>query len=75
VVNATAPVAMIDLEGTFTPATTTEPAKAAFDVTRALTLPLACGVRRYAFEVRGLLATGSVVTLARGHVTVIGSFA
>lgn len=75
VVNATAPASVIDMDGVFTPATTTEPAKAAFDVTRAMTLRLDCGVRRYAFEVRGLLASGSVVTLARGHVTVIGSFA
>ena len=75
VANGGAKVALTVTTGTYTPATTTEPAKAEFDLARADTLLLECGVRRYQFEVRALMPSGSVITLATGHVTVIGTFA
>ncbi|MDP3228514.1 MAG: hypothetical protein Q8N13_11135 [Acidovorax sp.] len=67
------PLAVIDIEGTFVPATSTTPADAKFDIPRAESLKLAPGVRRYMLEVRGLLASGSVITMARGQLTVLSS--
>lgn len=65
------PAPLLDIDGTYTAAQPTSAATAAFDVLRIQTLALASGVRAYTFEVRGLLASGGVVTLARGHVTVL----
>ena len=65
------PAPLLDIDGTYTAAAPTSAAKAVFDVLRIQTLALASGVRAYTFEVRGLLASGGVVTLARGHVTVL----
>jgi len=62
---------VLDIDGTFTDQTTGAPAIVSFDVPRALTLTLESGVRRYDFEVRGLLPSGSVTTLARGLLTVL----
>lgn len=67
------PVAVIEIVGTFVAATPTTPADAKFNVPRLETLKLAPGVRRYMLEVRGVLASGSVVTMARGQLTVLGS--
>lgn len=67
------PLAVIDIEGTFVAATSTTPADAKFNIPRAETLKLAPGVRRYMLEVRGLLASGSVITMARGQLTVLSS--
>lgn len=69
------PVAIIDITGTFVPATSTPPAAAEckFNIPRVETLKLSPGVRRYMLEVRGLMASGSVITLARGQLTVLSS--
>lgn len=67
------PLAVIDVTGSFVAATDVAPAEAKFDVPRVETLKLAPGVRRYMFEVRGLLASNSVITLARGQLTVLSS--
>lgn len=62
---------VLDVDGTFAAQTSGAPATASFDVTRAMTEALESGVRRYDFEVRGLLPSGSVTTLARGLLTVL----
>lgn len=62
---------VLEIDGTYTPATTGVPALAAFDLPRVQTLALATGVRAHTLEVRAVLATGSVVTLSRGHLTVL----
>lgn len=67
------PVAVIEIQGTFVAAGLSTPADAKFDIPRLETLKLAPGVRRYMLEVRALLASGSVATLARGQLTVLGS--
>lgn len=64
---------MLDIDGTFTAGTTSNPPIASFDVARAETLKLEAGVRRYLVEIRALLASGSVATLARGLLTVLES--
>jgi hypothetical protein len=79
------PLAVLEIDGSYTPATLPIPATpstplvagttatAKFDLTRIDTNNLAIGVRCYMFEVRGLFASGNVTTLARGLVTVLPS--
>lgn len=67
------PAPVLEITGTYTPGAAEAPPSAAFDVPRADTLKLVAGVRRYLFEVRGLFASGSVTTLARGLVTTLPS--
>ena len=71
--NAHTPVAVFDIDGVYTAATTSAAAIAAFDVPRVETLKLSVGVRNYMFEVRALLSSSSVATLAQGVVTVLSS--
>lgn len=66
-------VAIIDIDGTFVPATPSTPADAKFDIPRVETLKLSPGIRRYMLEVRALMGSGSVITLARGQLTVLSS--
>lgn len=72
-VAAVAPSAVVDVDGIFTAGTASVPATASFDLPRLQTLKLSVGVRRYLFEVRGLLPSGSVTSLARGLVSVLAS--
>jgi hypothetical protein len=73
------PLAVLEIDGAYTPAMLSTPfiagatATAKFDLTRIDTNKLAVGVRRYMFEVRGLFESGGVTTLARGLVTVLHS--
>lgn len=67
------PQPVIDVVGTYTPGTAQAAPIAAFDLPRAETLKLGIGVRRYLCEVRGLFASGSVTTLARGLVSTLPS--
>ena len=60
-------------DGVYAPLTNASPPTASFDVLRSQSVQLATGVRRYVYEVRALLPSGSVITLARGHVTVLES--
>jgi len=62
---------VLEIDGTFADQTAAAPAVASFDLPRATTLTLQSGIRRYDFEVRGLLPSGSVTTLARGLLTVL----
>ena len=63
---------ILDIDGAVIAGTSAHATVARFDVLRAETLKLALGVRAYQFEVKGLLASGSVCQLARGFLTVIG---
>lgn len=67
------PSTVVDVTGTFTAGTVNTLPHCDFDLPRINTLQLGVGVRRYLCEVRGLLASGSVVTLARGLVSVLPS--
>lgn len=73
------PLAVLEIDGVYTPATVSTPtvpgttATVAFDLTRVETSKLSTGVRRYMFEVRGLFASNGVTTLARGLVNVYPS--
>lgn len=71
--NAHTPAAVFDIDGAYTAATQSAAAIAAFDVPRLDTLRLSVGARNYLFEVRALLASGSVATLAQGTITVLSS--
>lgn len=66
----TAPAEIINVAGTYTGPTDQAAAKIAFDLGHAITQTLALGVRRYDFEIRATLASGSVLTLASGQITV-----
>jgi len=66
----TAPAEIINVVGTYTAPTAQAAAKISFDLGRAITQTLAPGVRRYDFEIRATLASGSVLTLAAGQITV-----
>jgi hypothetical protein len=85
VASVLSPLAVLDIDGTYTPAAAPVPATPTtplvpgttaavrFDMTRVDTNKLATGVRSYMFEVRGLFSSGGVTTLARGLVTVYPS--
>jgi len=49
------------------------PPSVAFDAPRTETVKLLAGARRYQFEVRALMVSGSVITLARGLCSVLDS--
>lgn len=67
------PSTVVDVSGTFIAGTANTLPHCDFDLPRSNTLQLVVGVRRYLCEVRGLLESGSVVTLARGLVSVLPS--
>jgi hypothetical protein len=71
--NAATPIAVMDIDGIYSATTTASAALATFDLPRAATLKLTTGVRRYQFEVRALLASESIATLAQGTITVLRS--
>lgn len=71
--NGLAPIAILDIDGTYSSVTTSQAATASFDISRVNTLKLSAGVRKYKFEIRGLLPSASIATLARGFVTVLES--
>lgn len=66
----TAPAAVLDVAGAYTAPEVDAAAQISFDLGHALTQTLARGVRRYDFEIRATLDSGSVVTVATGFVTV-----
>ena len=67
---STAPAAVLDVTGDYTAPALNAAAKCSFDLTNAITLTLARGVRRYDFEIRATLLNGHLVTLANGMITV-----
>lgn len=66
-----APSAIFDIDGTFVSGTNTTAPMIRFDLHRIDTLKLPSGVMSCQYEVRALLATGSVISIATGAISVL----